>query len=82
MNKVKFLNLLQIRKLELETKLKVKGNSSQLTEFLIKRCEGDWSSNIRDVFDKYDDALTNMCKSKNKFTNEELDDILRMLQLI
>jgi len=82
MTKVKFLNLLQIRKLELESKLDIDGSTQTLTDMLIQRCESGWSSNIRNVFDKYDNALTEMCKHRKKFTNDELDEVLKMLRLI
>jgi len=81
MNKTKLLNLLQIRKVEIENDVDAEDDQEKFTQFLINFAKNGESATMRKVFQANDGFLDELLKRQTVFTKKELTEVLKKLRL-
>jgi hypothetical protein len=79
-NKVEFLNLLQVRIIELENEIDEE-NNEKFTQCFLNFANNGQSQKIRIIFNEYNDYIEEKLKEKDNFTNEELTEVLKKIGL-
>ena len=82
MNRVKFLNLLQMRKLEIDLGITAEDDLDFFTQNIIRHCKTNWSSNMREIFNQHEEYISEKCLEKDEFTKDEYEEVLKHLKLV
>jgi len=82
MNKTKFMNILQIRRIEIEYNLDSISEKNAVTQKMLELCKTNWFSNMRNNFIHNDNIILEYCSTKEEFTTQELTTFLHEIGLL